>query len=126
LRAGTVAILVIDIVNPHRPGSLPAERPGDADATGSRVSLRKEYSFANSRSQSAAETMTARLASGEVSSPPRLPVLVCARHMANRVHKLALLWLLIGPPVWASVAEVPLLAVEIDHFAIGEYQHGGA
>jgi hypothetical protein len=63
------------IVNSHRTGSLPAERPGDADATGSRMSLRKEYSFANSRSQSAAETMTARLASGEVSSPPRLPVL---------------------------------------------------
>ena len=27
--------------------------------------------------------------------------------MANRVHKLALLWLLIGPPVWAERLPVP-------------------
>ena len=37
----------------------------------------------------------------------RRGVLFCARHMANWVHKLALLWLLIGPPVWAKRLPVP-------------------
>ena len=37
----------------------------------------------------------------------RRGVLFRARHMANRVHKLALLWLLIGPPVWAERLPVP-------------------
>jgi hypothetical protein len=38
----------------------------------------------------------------------RRGVLFGARHMANRVHKPALLWLLlIGPPVWAERLPVP-------------------
>jgi hypothetical protein len=37
----------------------------------------------------------------------RRGVLFGARHMANRVHKLVLLWLLIGPPVWAKRLPVP-------------------